>query len=385
MKICFWGNIAGALNGKTDGGGELQIALIAKALAIAGHEVVIIDINVTDDFITTDGIKVFKIKGLNSGIRFIRAFTHHLPKLYLSLKAQKADIYYCRILDFRNILAFWVARKLKAKFVLGMASDLDVMNSTMRLKYSYLVNFKGLWTLFNGIFIETTYPFLLRNADLVLVQHEGQKNILLKKNINSLVFPNLIENFPTSQIKIQSDSAFVYVGSLNIGKGFNEFLQLVMTAPFHKYKVIGQPVGSKSFLIYEKLKSFSNVTLLGRLNHSETIKHISNSKALISTSRMEGFPNIFIEAWANGVPVLSLFVDPGDIIKREKLGEFADGNVDKLILAMYNIRKTDEFAQKSKAYVEKYHKLSADKIKEISFLFNEIYIHCMYIIMFANI
>ena len=33
MKICFWGDIAGALTGNTSGGGELQIALLAKALA----------------------------------------------------------------------------------------------------------------------------------------------------------------------------------------------------------------------------------------------------------------------------------------------------------------------------------------------------------------
>ena len=127
MKICFWGNIAGALTGNTSGGGELQLALLAKALARSGHEVVIIDYNTTEDFITADGIKVFKIKGWNNGIRIIRTFTHRLPQLYWSLKAQKADVYYCRIRDFRHILAFWAARKVKAKFILGLASDLDAM------------------------------------------------------------------------------------------------------------------------------------------------------------------------------------------------------------------------------------------------------------------
>ena len=33
MKICFWGDLVGALTGNTNGGGELQIALLAKALA----------------------------------------------------------------------------------------------------------------------------------------------------------------------------------------------------------------------------------------------------------------------------------------------------------------------------------------------------------------
>ena len=128
MKICFWGDIAKALTGNTVGGGELQMALLAKALARGGHEVVVIDYQVKEDFITADGIKVFKIEGWNNGIRVIRSLTHRLPKLYRSLKAQKADIYYCRIRDFRHILAFWAARKVKGKFVLGLASDLDAMN-----------------------------------------------------------------------------------------------------------------------------------------------------------------------------------------------------------------------------------------------------------------
>ena len=111
MKICFWGNIKGALTGNTDGGGELQIALLAKALTRGGHEVVVLDSQITEDFITEDGIKVFCIKGWNDGIRFIRTFTHRLPRLYWSMKNQKADIYYCRMRDFINILAFWASSK----------------------------------------------------------------------------------------------------------------------------------------------------------------------------------------------------------------------------------------------------------------------------------
>ncbi|MDZ7634098.1 MAG: hypothetical protein U5L72_06520 [Bacteroidales bacterium] len=46
MKICFWGIIADALMGKTGGGGELQIATMAKTLAGLGHEVVVVDLDI---------------------------------------------------------------------------------------------------------------------------------------------------------------------------------------------------------------------------------------------------------------------------------------------------------------------------------------------------
>jgi glycosyltransferase involved in cell wall biosynthesis len=87
---------------------------------------------------------------------------------------------------------------------------------------------------------------------------------------------------------------------------------------------------------------------------------------------MEGFPNIFIEAWAYGIPVLSLFFDPGDVIKREELGEVAYGNLDKLVNSLESVGNTDDFAWKARAYVENQHVLNELKIKEIDKLFNNL-------------
>lgn len=363
MKICLWGNIARALNGRTEGGGELQLALLAKTLAKAGHEVVVIDFVINNDFVSDEGIKFFKIEGWNKGIRLIRSLTHRLPNLYRALKAQKADVYYCRIRDFRHILCFWAARKVKAKFVLGLASDLDAMNFTSRLN-QFLVSPISIWAVFNVILIEIVYPFLLRNADLVLAQHEGQKNILQKKNIRSLVFFNIIE--PVKILKPQNDfpKDFIYVGSLDKRKKFDQFFQVIKKTPSLSYKVIGQPRDKETFSYYEELKKEQNVSLFGRLNHADTIQQIANSKALISTSPMEGFPNIFIEAWACGIPVFSLYFDP-HVIEKEKLGIVAHGNLDKLIEEMKSYRYDEEFTKRVKTYVENNHLLNDKKINEV--------------------
>jgi len=300
----IWDDIAGALTGNTSGGSELQVALLARGFIKAGHEVVCIDVEITEDFITSEGINVFSIKGWNSGIRVIRFFTHRLPQLYLLLKKQKADIYYCRMRDFRNILAFWAARKTKSKFILAMVSDLDAMSFRMRLKYFYLPNRGGVLWLFSGMLNEIVHPWLLRKADSVFVQHEGQEQILLQKGIKSVLLPNLIDltQIPVISNPIHRD--YVYVDWLDKRKGFVEFFELVKNAPFHTFKVIGPPRYKTGYLYFEKLKSFQNVSLLGELSHSDTLLNIANSKALISTSPMEGFPNIFIEAWATGIPVL---------------------------------------------------------------------------------
>ena len=372
MKVCFWGGIANALTGNTDGGGELQMALLAKGLARSGHEVVVIDYKTKEDFVTRDGIKVLKIKGWNKGIRVIRTLTHRIPELYRSLERQKADIYYCRIRDFRHILAYWAARKTNAKFVLHMASDLDAMSFEKRWKNYYLTKAAGLWWLFSGILVEIVYPYLLKHADLVLVQHQGQKDILLKKNIKSTIFLNIIDLAGIPDLSNQVHKDFAYVGWLDKRKGFVEFFDLVNKAPAYTYKVIGPPRDQIGYLYFNKLKSYPNVALLGELKHSQTILEIANSKALISTSAMEGFPNVFIEAWACGIPVISLKVDPGSVIQKEGLGEVAHGDLDKMVAALDKIKNTNEFSMKARSYVEDNHAFNENKLKEINRLFNEL-------------
>ena len=372
MKICTWGDVASAIEGKTSGGGELQIALLAKALAKSGHEVVVIDLMAKKDFVTDDGVKVFQIKGYDQGIRIFRFLTQRIPKIYESLKEQKADVYYCQIRDFTHILAYWAARKTKGIFVLQLASDLDALGIKMRIKHDYSTHYEGLYWFLKVFLTELIFPWLVRNADIVLVQHEGQKNILLKKGINSIIFNNLIELNEILEVSDPIRQDFSYVGALDKRKGFAQFFELVEKAPFATFKVIGGPRDRTGYKYFEKLKCFKNVTLYGNLSHLETLTHILNSKALISTSPMEGFPNIFVEAWACGIPVLSLSFDPGGVIKREQLGAVADGNLDKLVQYMVSIENTDEFAERAKAYVKNNHVLNADKINEIGRLFSSL-------------
>lgn len=372
MKICFWGNVAGALRGKTEGGGELQIAFIARALAASGHEVVVVDYGTKEGFTTPEGIRVVTIKKWEKGLRFFRTITHRLPGLYSTLLEQNADVYYCRIRDFRHIIPYWVARKLNAKFVLHMASDLDASNFGERLRKFYFEKPAGLWWFFSGMLIEIVYPYLLRHADLVLVQHSGQKKTLEKKKIYSTVFLNIIAMSDIPDYHGTTREDFIYVGWLDKRKGFPEFFRLVERTPQHTFKIIGPPRDKKGRMYFDRLKSFQNVKMLGKLSHSRTIKEISNSKALISTSPMEGFPNVFIEAWACGIPVYSLIVDPGSVIEKEGLGVIANGNPDILIEAMNGHRYTYEFAEKARDYIDAHHSMNDRKVEEINALFTEL-------------
>jgi glycosyltransferase involved in cell wall biosynthesis len=53
--------------------------------------------------------------------------------------------------------------------------------------------------------------------------------------------------------------------------------------------------------------------------------------AVVNTSRLEGMPNVFLEAWARGVPVLSLEFDPDGVVAGRGLGIAAEGSWERFI------------------------------------------------------
>ena len=64
--------------------------------------------------------------------------------------------------------------------------------------------------------------------------------------------------------------------------------------------------------------------------------------AVVKTSRVEGMPNGFLEAWARGVPVLSLHVDPDGKIANNDIGVAADGSMELLIEAAARLWREPE-------------------------------------------
>jgi glycosyltransferase involved in cell wall biosynthesis len=87
---------------------------------------------------------------------------------------------------------------------------------------------------------------------------------------------------------------------------------------------------------------------------------------------MEGFPNVFIEAWACGIPVYSLKVDPGNVIEREGLGVIAHGDPEIIIRALDQHRNTEDFTRRSLDYVKRNHAINDEKIAEINRIFSEL-------------
>jgi glycosyltransferase involved in cell wall biosynthesis len=74
-----------------------------------------------------------------------------------------------------------------------------------------------------------------------------------------------------------------------------------------------------------------NLELIGQVRRDRVLHLIERSFAVVSTSTHEGMPNVFLEAWARAVPVLSFQCDPGGQIKARAAGRTAGGSHRELV------------------------------------------------------
>jgi glycosyltransferase involved in cell wall biosynthesis len=65
-----------------------------------------------------------------------------------------------------------------------------------------------------------------------------------------------------------------------------------------------------------------NLQLLGRRNPNELPRIYSRAKVLVSTSKVEGFPSVLVEAATHGVPYVG-FLDPDHVVRDYGIGEKA--------------------------------------------------------------
>jgi glycosyltransferase involved in cell wall biosynthesis len=357
MKFCFLGNAAGSLNGKTPGGGELQIALLAKALAAKGHEVVIIDTRSDKSFMTEEGVSLIHIPTWNKGLRGFRIF-RRFKILKKVLTEQNADFYYGRMRTYYHLLSYKVARKLNKKFILAIASDIDVLSLWEKIKNKYADNFNFFDFLTLHLPNDLVFHYLLKNSDFIAVQHLGQKDHLKEAKPKVILFPNIIANSSLKMSKTQEgdNDYFIYAGALTTTKGSDNLSHLVDIIDKEiKIVIVGNPMDSKSKNELKKILTHNNVTYKGRLPQQDTIQLIANSKALINTSNFEGFPNIFLEAWANGVPVISWKVNPGNVITNHHLGFCCDGDFNEMKSCIESNKTSAIDKEKLILYVSLFH------------------------------
>jgi glycosyltransferase involved in cell wall biosynthesis len=108
----------------------------------------------------------------------------------------------------------------------------------------------------------------------------------------------------------------------------------------------------------ETMTKLSNVDYRGRLDPDEAMSLIADAALFLCTSDEEGFPNTFTQAWSTGTPIVTLQVDPDNIIEKMRLGEVSrtvDGAVAHIKALIASVDLREEIALRARRYISENH------------------------------
>lgn len=184
--------------------------------------------------------------------------------------------------------------------------------------------------------------FMIRSAT-VIVQNRRQRELVEKMfGKTCYLLPNP-EPISRSGKEHGTDGAFaLWIGKSDENKNPDLFLQLAHRYSSEKFVMV---LNVREGELYGKILSSlpRNVELYMSTTPDETENLFANAKLLVNTSLMEGFPNTFLQAGKNGVPVLSYRVDPDGILEKAGCGICAGGREDRFFEGFERLVSDKEF------------------------------------------
>jgi glycosyltransferase involved in cell wall biosynthesis len=290
------------------GGAELQAYYLAHALADRGLRVAHIVLEDSTLEQHHDGVDLVFQRPRTSGVQGTRS----VRAIWEALALTDAAVYVQRSASAATGIVGCFARTKGRRFVYSLSSgaDLDwrllpsVEAAAMRL----------------GLFL----------ADRVVTQTAEQQGVAVRRLGSKAT---LVRSFCAPLALSVTPQSFLWVGGIIPYKGPLAYLDLAERVPEATFVMVATPRSGWEQLakeVDERVRRLPNVLLLRPRPRNDLHALYGNAVALVGTSTFEGFPNTFMEAWACGVPTLSLSVDPDGVIARYGLGAVAGGSVEHL-------------------------------------------------------
>lgn len=318
LRICFVSHYAlGALVDNsvrhTLGGIERQQSVMARWLAARGHDVSMVTWDEGQgDQENVNGVRVLGFARLDAGLPGLRFVHPRWTGLWRALSRANADLYYYNLGDATlGQVVLW-CRVNNRKCVYSVPIDSACMRDLPKLRARRQ---------------RVLYRYGLRHADRVIVQTRRQESMLLENfglRSDSLPMP-CVDESPTPGCETVSPPSakpgVLWVGRFAEQKHLEWLLDLAERSPDLCFDVAGGSHESSPYAdaMIARAQTLPNVVLHGQVPHASLVALYRSAVCLLCTSRVEGFPNTFLEAWSHGLPVVSTF-DPDDIIARMGLG-----------------------------------------------------------------
>lgn len=177
------------------------------------------------------------------------------------------------------------------------------------------------------------YRHAVRRSNLIVVQSREQVALAAAEELSPVAkIPSFAEPAEPAQ---GPPEAFLWVGRLVAYKGPLDYVRLAESLPEARFRMVCAylPESDEDRELQAKLvdagERLENFELIDQLPRARVLELMDRAVALVSTSRSEGMPNVFLEAWSRAVPVLSLLYDPDGRIAENGLGVAAGGSAER--------------------------------------------------------
>jgi glycosyltransferase involved in cell wall biosynthesis len=312
------------------GGAEYQIECLIGALAPTQCYDISYLARSVDTTFQPQGYRIERIGKSNDAPRL--GYLMDAPALFRALKKVRPDVIYQRVACGYTGIAAQYAKQYGARLIWHVAHDQDVSEGGSTGGRNPL----------RPILEKLSVEFGIRHAHHIVVQTEKQVR-LLKQNygrVADAVIPNF-QPEPRETLDKSGPISVLWVANFKQWKRPELFVQAAMALrdlPDARFVMAGAPATGRgdrewNAALMQSIVATPNVVYVGEKRQSEINQLFAKSHLFVNTSRYEGFPNTFIQAWMREVPVVSLDVDPDDILERESIGVHAR-SMDRLIASI---------------------------------------------------
>jgi glycosyltransferase involved in cell wall biosynthesis len=342
------------------GGAEVQQASLTRGLAARGFEVVV----ATCDYgqghrAVREGITFLATHPPFAGLPVLRFFHPRLTGNLRALFESKADVFYARASGMQAGLACDVARWTHAGFVFGAAHDSDAQRAMPLVPLA-----RDRWW----------YARAIRSADAIVAQTAFQQRQFREQwGRESAVIPNLVE-LPARTADAGAGDTVLWLSTYKDSKHPEWVLELARRMPQRRFVMAGVvPPPPLTSEVFEKTRaaaqSLPNLEVRGHVERASLDEFFARGALFVHTSASEGFPNTLLEAWAHGLPSISIY-DPDRLVARERLGEVVAGfeaMAEAVESWIADPAKRRETGARARAYVERSHAPAAvlDRFAEL--------------------
>jgi glycosyltransferase involved in cell wall biosynthesis len=362
VKVCFFVPEAYSLfNNKTRyrfGGAELRASIFAKGLA---------RYNDVEVYFITDDYGQFPIQKIEN--------VHMLANLYYrSSQSSSASfsLIFSRIFSGCIKMKYILAKKdrngyekyLKEYWMRKTNADYYFLFSTTR-QSEEVIDFcnkskKKFFHFFASDFqVSQTIQLLdkiVTNASKIFVQNVYQQGAINKMRSHGIyLLNNPVQEELIPLQKEKQSKAILWVGKSNEVKNPILFIDLCKLNPDKKFVMVCVKHIPE---LFDQIKNAlpPNVVFYDFLSREAMNKVFSECYILVSTALYEGFPNTFLQAGSNGLPVISTNVNPNNYVTEYQCGAVVDNSITQLNDQL-NLIVTDEAL---------YQKLSANHFSYVS-------------------